>query len=140
MVASLQCAFGVHQDVGDVLHVTHLMRAAPNLQQRVVGGRFGIGGVEQQAVREARAPAGGDLPVLALDVVDNGGRRPGKKCGHNEADALAGARRCEGQDMFRAFVPQVLAVMQAEKNAGWPIQPGFADVGGLGPARRSHRS
>jgi hypothetical protein len=29
--------------------------------------------VEQQAVREPRAPAGSELPVLALDVVDGTG-------------------------------------------------------------------
>lgn len=52
VVAALKCAFRVHQDVGDVLHVAHLMRAAPYLQQGVVGRRLLVGGVEQQAVRE----------------------------------------------------------------------------------------
>ena len=72
MVAAFECAFGIDQDVRDVLHIAHLMRAAPDFQQRVVRGRFRIGRVEQQAVREARAPAGRDVPVLALDVVNDG--------------------------------------------------------------------
>src|SRR3546814_1540619 len=87
MVALLQRAFGIDQNVRDVLHVAHFMRAASNLQQWVVGGRLRIGRVEQQAMREARAPPCGDLPVLALDVVDDGGRGPrseerrvGKEC------------------------------------------------------------
>jgi hypothetical protein len=37
VVALLQRAFGIDQNVGDVLHVAHFIRAAPNLQQRVVG-------------------------------------------------------------------------------------------------------
>ncbi|MCY1381243.1 hypothetical protein D9M69_691260 [compost metagenome] len=52
MVATLQRALGVDQDVGNVLHITHFMRAAPNLQQRVVGSRQRVGGIEQQAMRE----------------------------------------------------------------------------------------
>jgi hypothetical protein len=71
MVALLQRAFGIDQNVRDVLHVAHFMRAAPYLQQRVVGRRLRIGRVEQQAMAETAAPAGGDLPVLALDVVDD---------------------------------------------------------------------
>jgi uncharacterized membrane-anchored protein len=41
-----------------------------------------VGRVEQQAVREARAPAGGQSPVLALDVVDHGGAGPRKQRRH----------------------------------------------------------
>src|SRR2546430_11749049 len=39
VVALLQRAIGIDQDVRDVLHVAHLMRAAPDFQQRVVGRR-----------------------------------------------------------------------------------------------------
>jgi len=48
MVALLQRTFGINQNVRDVLHVAHFMRAAPYLQQRVVGRRLRIGRVEQQ--------------------------------------------------------------------------------------------
>ncbi|KAG1255873.1 hypothetical protein G6F68_010050 [Rhizopus microsporus] len=119
MVAPLQRAFGIDQNVRDVLHVAHFMRAASHLQQRVVGRRLRIRGVEQQAMREARAPAGGDLPVLALDVVDAGGRGPGKQCRHHQANAFAAARGRKGQDVFWAFMAQVLPVMLAEEHAGW---------------------
>ncbi|KAG1319287.1 hypothetical protein G6F63_014812 [Rhizopus arrhizus] len=119
MVAPLQRAFGIDQNVRDVLHVAHFMRAASHLQQRVVGRRLRIRGVEQQAMREARAPAGGDLPVLALDVVDDGGRGPGKQCRHHQANAFAAARGRKGQDVFWAFMAQVLPVMLAEEHAGW---------------------
>jgi hypothetical protein len=128
MVALLQRAFGIDQNVRDVLHVAHFMRAAPNLQQRVVGRRLRIGRVEQQAMREARAPACGDLPVLALDVVDDGGRGPAQQRGHHQAHALARARGREGQDVFRAFMAQVLAFVLAEEHAGRLCQAGLANV------------
>ena len=49
----------------------------------------GAGGIEQQAVREPGAPAGGELPVLALDVVDDGRAGPGQERGQHQAHALA---------------------------------------------------
>jgi hypothetical protein len=138
MVALLQRAFGIDQNVRDVLHVAHFMRAAPHLQQRVVGRRLRIGRVEQQAVREARAPAGGDLPVLALDVVDDGGCRPGlKQRRHHQAHAFARARGREGQDVFRAFMTQVLAIVLAEEHAGRLREARLANVMRIRPARRA---
>ena len=53
VVAAFQRAFGIDQDVGDVLDVAHLMLAAAHLEQRIVGGRRGIGRIEQQHVAEA---------------------------------------------------------------------------------------
>jgi hypothetical protein len=50
VIAPLQRAFGVDQDVGDVLHVPDLAHAAPHFEQWVVGGRTRVGRVEQQAV------------------------------------------------------------------------------------------
>ena len=41
------------KDVRDILDVSHVVRAAANLQQRIVAGRCGVGGIEEQAVREA---------------------------------------------------------------------------------------
>ncbi len=137
VVALLQRPFGIDQDIGDVLHVAHLVRAAPHFQQRVVGRRTGIGRVEQQAVAKSTAPASGDLPVLALDVVDDGGCRPGQQRRHHQAHTLARARGRKGQDVFRPFVPQVVAVMLAEKDAGGLRQPGLANVGDIGPAGRA---
>src|SRR3546814_13481782 len=73
--------------IGDILNVANLVRAAPNLQQRIISGRSDVVRIEKQRVREARAPAGGELPVLALDVMDDRRsgprseeRRVGKEC------------------------------------------------------------
>ena len=38
MVAPFQGAFGIDQDVGNVLDVAHLAFAAPHFEQRVIGG------------------------------------------------------------------------------------------------------
>src|SRR3546814_3118340 len=71
MVALLKAAFGVDQDVGDILDVPYLPFAAPYFEQRVVGGRRRIGRIEQQHLAEPRAKTGGQTPVLALDVVND---------------------------------------------------------------------
>ncbi|MCY1374689.1 hypothetical protein D9M69_620490 [compost metagenome] len=78
VVTPLERAFRVDQDVGDILDIAHLMVATTHFQQRVVARRCHIRGVEQQAVREARAPPRGQRPVLALDIVNDRRRRPGK--------------------------------------------------------------
>ncbi len=57
-------------------------------------------------------------PVLALDVVDDRGRRPGEQRRHDEPHAFAGARRRKGHDVFRPVVAQVIAAMASEKDAG----------------------
>src|SRR3546814_10904379 len=75
MVAPFKGAFGIDQDVGDILDVADFVDAAAHFQQRVVARRAGVGRVEEQAVGEACTPAGGQFPVLALDVVDH--RRSG---------------------------------------------------------------
>lgn len=65
-------SLGIDQDVGDVLDIANLRRPAPDLQQRVVGRGRRIGGVEQQHPPEAIPETGSDLPVLTLDVMDDG--------------------------------------------------------------------
>ncbi|MNF83460.1 hypothetical protein D3C84_657850 [compost metagenome] len=110
VVAPLQGALRVDQDVGDVLHVAHFVGATTHLEQRVVGRRSRVGRVEQQAVGKARAPAGGQAPVLALDVVDDRRGWPGEQGGYHQADPLARARRRKGQHVLGAFVAQVLLI------------------------------
>jgi hypothetical protein len=78
-----------------------------------------------------------DLPVLALDVVDDGRRGPGQQRRNHQADAFTAARRCEGQDVFRAFVAQVLAVVLAEEHAGRLREARLANVLRVGPACRA---
>ena len=51
--------FRIDQDVGDVLHIAHLLRALAHLQQRIEAGGQGVGRIEQQAVRE---PASASRP------------------------------------------------------------------------------
>ena len=121
--------FRVDQDVGDVVHIAHLVEALAHLQQRVEAGGERIGGVEQQAVRELRAPAGGELPVLALDVVDDGRAGPGHEGGHHQADALAGAGGSHGQHVLGAVVAQVAPIADPEHDALAGEEPRLAHVG-----------
>ena len=74
--APLQGAFRIDQNVRDVLDVANLVRAFANLQKRIVFGAAGVGGVEQKTMREFRAPPRCELPVLTLDVVDDGALSP----------------------------------------------------------------
>src|SRR3546814_4936773 len=90
--------------IGDILNVANLVRAAPNLQQRIISGRSDVGRIEKQRVREARAPAGGELPVLALDVMDDRRSGPAQQGRNDQPNALAAARRREGHDMFGAVM------------------------------------
>ena len=88
-------------------------------------------------MREARAPAGGDLPVLALDVMDDGRCRPAQQGRHDQADAFAAAGWRKGQDVFRALVAQVLVIVLAEEHAGRLCEAGLANVLRVRPARRA---
>jgi hypothetical protein len=92
MVALVEAAFGIDQNIRDILHVPDLPFPLPDLQQRVVGRRSGIGRIEQQHPAMFRAEAGCQRPVLALYVVDNGGCRPCQQRRHHQPDALAAAR------------------------------------------------
>ncbi len=140
VVAPLERALGINQNVGDVLHVADFMRAAPDFEQRVVRRRPGVGRVEQQTVREARAPTRGQRPVLALDVVDDGRAEPGQQRGHHEADTLARPRRRESHHVLRARMAQIVAVLArrpSEEDAFGLRQPGVIDLFMRGPARRA---
>ncbi len=137
MVPAFECAIGIDKNVGHVLHVAHFVRAAPHFQQRVVGCRLRIRGVEQEAVAKPRTPACGERPVLAFDVVNDDGCGPTQQGGNDQAHTLARARWCEGQDVFRAFMAEVLAAMQPEENPVGLDQPSFAYVFRIGPACRT---
>ena len=78
VVPLFEAAFGIDEDVGDVLDVAHLPLAAAHLEQRIVGRRLRIGRIEQEHAAVLGAEAGGELPVLALDVVDDRRARPGQ--------------------------------------------------------------
>ena len=58
MVAPLQRAFGVDQNVGDVLHVADFVRALADFEQRIVAGRrASVGLNSRQCENFARQPA-----------------------------------------------------------------------------------
>jgi hypothetical protein len=64
------------------------MIAAAHLEQRIVGAERRLVG-SNSSTRPACAKAGGQGPVLALDVVDDRRARPGQQRRDDEADALA---------------------------------------------------
>jgi hypothetical protein len=64
-----------------------------------------------------RPEAGGELPVLALDVVDDRRTRPGQQRGHDQADALAGSRRREAQHMLGPIMAKIVMIVAAEHHA-----------------------
>ena len=110
--------------------------AAPNLEQRIVGGARRVGRIEQQHAAEPRAPAGRQRPVLALDVVDDRRARPGQQRRHDQADALAAAGRREAQHMLRTVVAQIVARPACPSTTpSGPSRPARAIFAGVGPAR-----
>ena len=137
VVAALLRPFRINQDVGDVLHVAHLLRAFAHLQQRVETGGQGVGGIEQQAVREPGAPACRQRPVLALDVVDDGRLAPRQERWQHQADAFARPRRRHGENVLGAVVTQVAAIVEAEHDALTAQQPRGPDIGMIRPAGRA---
>ena len=124
VVPLLERAFRVNQNVGDVLHVTDFPFAAAHLEQRIVGRRLRVCGIEQQHAAVPGAVAGGQGPVLALDVVNDRRARPGQERRHDQAHALAGTCRREAQHMLRAVVAKILALMPAEHDAVWTEEAG----------------
>ena len=88
-------------------------------------------------MREPRPPTRGQGPVLALDVVHDHGRRPREQCRHDQADALAAARRRKAQDVLGTGVPEVLLAEAAEIDSGRLQQSPLAHLRFRRPARRA---
>src|SRR4051794_795195 len=84
-----------------------------------------------------RAEAGGQLPVLALDVVNDGRPRPGQQRGHDKTDALAGPGGCETQHVFRSIVAKVVTVEFTQHHAIGTEEPGGSHLLTTRPARRT---
>ena len=95
MIPFVEAAFGIDQNIRDVLHVADLPFPLPDLQQRVVGRRSSIGWIEQQDTAMLRAKAGRDGPVLAFNVMDDAASRPCQQCRDDKADAFTAAGRGE---------------------------------------------
>src|SRR3546814_17523506 len=98
-----------------ILNVANLVHAPPDLQQRVIFGGSGVGRIEQQDVAEARAPARGKLPVLALYIVNDGRAGPAQQRGDNKPDPFAAAGRREGHDMLRPVVAKIAAALATKE-------------------------
>lgn len=64
MITLVEAAFGIDQNIRDVLHVADFPLPLPHLQQRIVGRRSGVRGIEQQ-----------DAAVLRGVVSENGKNR-----------------------------------------------------------------
>ena len=140
MVPPLERAFGIDQDVGDVLDVAHLAVAAPDLEQRIVGGGFGlVGSNSRTRPNRARQPAV-SVPVLALDVVDDGGPGPGEQRRDDQADALAGPGGRKAQHVFRSIMAQIVAT-EATRAPRRPAREGpLRGPPARSPSAPSHRS
>ena len=137
VVPAFECPFGVHQNVGDVLHIADFPFALPHFEQRIVAGTLRVGWIEQQAMRELRPETGRQLPVLTLDVVDDGGMWPGQQCRDDKTNALAGTGRRKGQHMFRAVMTEIGIAQLSQKHALPGKELGALQVLELGPACRA---
>src|SRR5438105_2430728 len=124
----------VDQEVGDALRILHVVRPGPNLEEWVVAGAraVGRGRVELQAgaPQLTPAPARGQRPVLALDVVDNHAPRPAQQRGQDEANTLTGSSGSERQNVLRPVMAKVVN--------GSPVAPG-SDVDARVSAEESGR-
>jgi hypothetical protein len=104
MIAPFKRAFGIDQDIGDVLDIAHFTVAAAHLDQRVVSRRCRIGRIEQQHAAETGTPAGGQLPVFTFDVMNDATARPCQQRRNDETDPLPAAGRRETKYMLRSVV------------------------------------
>lgn len=85
MVPLFQRTFRVNEHIGDVLHVQNVPFALSHLQQRIVGGRCRIGGIDQRYGLVALAgcdgaqnvDAGNDSAVIIRGPSDEGEDRTG---------------------------------------------------------------
>src|SRR3546814_838171 len=121
----------------DVLHIAYLLRAAAHLQQGVVRRGARVDGIEAEAVREARAPTGSELPVLALDVVHHHRMRPGQERRYDETDPLACPRGRKHHHVLGAGVTQVASGEPAEEDPRSGAQRRRGHVIAVRPARRA---
>src|SRR3546814_998566 len=66
------------------------------------------------------------LPVLALDVVDDRRARPAEQCRHDQTDALAAPGRSERHDVLGTVVTKIALAGAPEENARFGEKPGSA--------------
>src|SRR6185437_4122697 len=71
VIAALQGAFGINENVRNVLCVAYLAIALSDLKERIISGTLGIGWVEQKHRPKLGTPTRSELEILALDVVND---------------------------------------------------------------------
>ncbi len=128
MVAALERAIRIDQDVGDALRVPDLTCAPAYLKQRIIMGGADIRRIEQETVGEACPPSRRDAPVFTLDVMHEDRAGPAEQGRNNQADALAASCRSDGEDVLGPFMTQIGAAELAEEDAIAPEQPGTVNV------------
>src|SRR6516164_10730394 len=87
VVAAFERAFGINENVGNILRVTYLAVAFADLEQRIIGSARRIGRIEQKHGPKPCTPTGGQLKILAFDVVDDRRIRPRQERWDDKADA-----------------------------------------------------
>ncbi len=117
MIAPLERAFGINQDVGDILHIAHLAVATPHFKQRVISERGRIGGIEQQHATEACTPSRGQLPVLTLDVMDDATARQVNSVGTTRPTPLPLRVGAKQSTCSRPLVTQISVIDLAEHHS-----------------------
>src|SRR5271168_1607177 len=135
VIAALQRPFGIHQDVSNVLRVADLVVAFADLEQRIVGRAGGICWIKQKYGSKPRTPAGGQLEILTLDVVDNRGIGPCQEGRDDEANTLSRPGRRKTQDVLGTVMPQVAAAQTAKHDAVEPQKPRTTHLSCVGPTR-----
>src|SRR6516165_6866617 len=83
------------------------------------------------------AEARSQIPVLALDIVNDTAARPGQKGRNDEANALARPRRRKTEHMLRSIVAQVMAPESSEHDAVGPNKLRGPDLRRGSPTRRA---
>ena len=89
VVSALQRAFRVNQYVSDVLNIAYFMLAAAHAHKWIIFRGSPVGWIKPHASGKSGSPARRELPILALDVVDDGAAGPGQQGWYNQPHALA---------------------------------------------------
>ena len=137
---AVQRAFGIDQDVSDVLHVADFVRSFADFEKRIVAGTAWIGRIEQQAIGKLASPAGCQLPVLAFDVVNDDALRPGQQRRNDQTDAFARTRRRKRHDVFWPVMAKIVATSWPRNTPAGRNKPAASISVAIAPNARNRRS
>src|SRR4051794_22055938 len=136
MIAALQRPFGIDENIGDILRLTDLAVAFADLKQRIIGRTRRIGRIKQKDRSKPRTPTGGQLAILALDVMDDGGIWPGQEGWDDKTNALPRPGRRKTQHVFGAIVSEIGVIKTTEHDPVRPKKSGASNFPGIGPTCR----